>query len=304
MTIILRIGIWRPFLCRHYSSTIPKDKNIVPVDLDYTLGIPPDGNKTEKPLVILHGLFGSKRNWNSLTKAFVSDLKRPVYALDLRNHGTSPHVAPMTYEHMAADVSHFFAKHNLQDASLLGHSMGGKVAMAVALSHASSNTDQRIGLSNVIVADIAPVRAALSEDFVKYIQAMLKIEQTGLKTRSEAANVLEDYEKDPDVRQFLLTNLVIPPAFSPDRLKFQIPVSLLNESISALGSFPYEPGECSWSGRTLVIKGSKSKYINRLNLPILQTFFPNARLEVLEAGHWVHAEKPHEFKKLVVNFVR
>ena len=104
------------------------------------------------------------------------------------------------------------------------------------------------------------------------------------------------------MQQFLLTNLVVPPASSPDKVKFQVPLSILKDSIPALGSFPYEPGERSWSGKTLVVKGSKSKqvpslsinhinlmlcrYINRHNTPVLKTFFPNARLEELEAGHW------------------
>ncbi|KAF8628149.1 hypothetical protein AX15_004067 [Amanita polypyramis BW_CC] len=295
----------KPASYSRYSSLVSiADKEIDPVDLEYTLQTPPDGNTTERPLVILHGLFGSKRNWGSLTKAFKSNLKRPVYALDLRNHGSSPHVAPMTNEHMAADVLHFLEKHQLHDVSLLGHSMGGKVAMTVALSLSLAQPDRGNVLSDLIVADIAPTRAALSEDFVQYTHIMSNIEQMGLKTRTEASKVLEEYEKDIGVRQFLLTNLIVPPKSSPDKIKFQVPLSILKESIEGLGLFPYSVGERSWPGRTLVIKGSKSKYINKHNIPVFQTFFPNARLETLEAGHWVHAEKPHEFTKLVENFIR
>ncbi|KAM6504088.1 Alpha/Beta hydrolase fold [Amanita muscaria] len=312
-------------LCAHRRLFSAIAGTSEPVDLDYTLQIPQNGNTTEKPLVILHGLFGSKRNWTSLTKAFVSNLQRPIYALDLRNHGSSPHAAPMTYEHMATDVLHFFKKHKLQDVCLLGHSMsvqiahlsplphallvdcgsplrGGKVAMSVALNQ-NSTSDNEDAISSLIVADIAPIRATLSQDFVEYIHIMSKIEQMGLKTRSEAGKVLEEYEKDPSIRQFLLTNLVVPPASSPKKAKFQVPLSLLNESISLLGSFPYEPGNRLWQGKTLVIKGSKSKYINRHNIPTIEAFFPDMRLEVLDAGHWVHAEKPHEFMKLVVDFI-
>ncbi|KIL65677.1 hypothetical protein M378DRAFT_186333 [Amanita muscaria Koide BX008] len=289
-------------LCAHRRLFSAIAGTSEPVDLDYTLQIPQNGNTTEKPLVILHGLFGSKRNWTSLTKAFVSNLQRPIYALDLRNHGSSPHAAPMTYEHMATDVLHFFKKHKLQDVCLLGHSMGGKVAMSVALNQ-NSTLDNEDAISSLIVADIAPIRATLSQDFVEYIHIMSKIEQMGLKTRSEAGKVLEEYEKDPSIRQFLLTNLVVPPASSPNKAKFQVPLSLLNESISLLGSFPYEPGNRLWQGKTLVIKGSKSKYINRHNIPTIEAFFPDMRLEVLDAGHWVHAEKPHEFMKLVIDFI-
>lgn len=108
-------------LARPLSSST--QQNPTPVDLDYAAYIPPSGNKTDRALVFLHGLFGSKRVWTSLAKSFLQELDIPIYALDLRNQGDSPHVKPMTYSHMATDVLHFIHKHSLSNITLLGHSM-------------------------------------------------------------------------------------------------------------------------------------------------------------------------------------
>ncbi|KAI0261101.1 alpha/beta-hydrolase [Gloeopeniophorella convolvens] len=269
--------------------------SVTPVDLRYDALHPPDVSKGEMPLVILHGLFGMKRNWLSLSKAFLRDLQRPVYTLDLRNHGSSPHASPMNYEAMAADVIHFFRERSLSNVSLLGHSMGGKVAMAVALS---PQLPENV-VDHLIVADIAPSAAALSSEFQGYVEAMSKIEKSQVSSRKEAQEILTPYEPDPMTRAFLLTNLDA--AAKP--LKFQVPLDIIGPSIPDLGGFPYKPGERTWGGSTLFIKGAKSKYINKNNIPLAEAFFPNMSLETLDTGHWVHAEKPNEFKKLVVDFV-
>ncbi|TBU50464.1 alpha/beta-hydrolase [Dichomitus squalens] len=273
---------------------------VSPVELHYDKVVPPDGNETDRPLVILHGLFGTKRNFASLSKAFVKDLGRPVYALDLRNHGTSPHAEPHTNSAMAADVLHFFQTHRLTNISLLGHSMGGKVAMTVALD---PDLPREL-LAHLIVADIAPARAALSPEFQGYIEAMKKIEANGVKTRQEADRVLKPYEQDPMIRAFLLTNLEHQSAHHQRPLKFRVPVGLLGDSIPDLGDFPWSPGERTFDGPTLFIKGKKSKYINRHNIDTVKAFFPNMVLEELDAGHMVHAERPNEFKALVTNFIQ
>ncbi|RDX57440.1 alpha/beta-hydrolase [Lentinus brumalis] len=274
--------------------------SISPVELHFDKVVPPDGNETEKPLVILHGLFGMKRNWGSLSKAFVKDLGRPVYALDLRNHGTSPHAQPHTYPAMAADVLHFCKVHKLSNVSLLGHSMGGKVAMTVALS---PELPPEL-LSHLIVADIAPSRGPLSAEFQGYIDAMRKIEESNVKTRQEADRVLQPYEQDPMTRAFLLMNLDHGTARHHQPLKFRIPIGLLGEAIPEIGGFPWAPGERTFEGPTLFIKGTKSKYINRHNIDTAKAFFPKMVLEELDAGHWVHSERPNEFKALVTNFIK
>ncbi|GLB44859.1 putative alpha beta-hydrolase [Lyophyllum shimeji] len=295
-----RVGLQNAYILR---VAAPHRRNvstqITPVDLSSDAYIPPHGNTTEGALVILHGIFGSKRNFASLCKAFMRDLNRPVYALDLRNHGSSPKTRPMDYLSMAADVHHFVTKNQLEDISLLGHSMGGKVAMTVALSGTLP------ALSNLIVSDISPTQTCLPPAFTTYLKAMAHIEDpaSAIRTREQADDILKGVEKNLAVRQFLLTNLKTP-SDSSETVKFKIPVDILLEATPAIGSFPFIPGpEHQWHGRTLVVKGAKSDYIKDANVALLRELFPNARLEVLDTGHWVHAEKPNEFKKLVVDFI-
>ncbi|PPQ63218.1 hypothetical protein CVT24_005678 [Panaeolus cyanescens] len=286
------------------------------VELSHTAYIPKDGNATVKPLVILHGLFGSKRNWGSLCKALHRDLPdRPIYTLDLRNHGTSPHATPMTYSAMAADVFKFIQDKGLEDVSLLGHSMGGKAAMAYALHVSEAKLPPKF-LSKLIVVDIAPSIGKLSPEFQQYISAMQHIEalEPGkINTRTDADKHLAAIEKDMSVRQFLLTNLKVP-SHHPvtghaHKAKFIVPLDILSKSMEDIGSFPFKYEEetgsspVTWDGPTLAVKGGNSPYINHKNLPAFRAFFPNTRLSELQTGHWVHAEKPMEFKKLVVDFL-
>ncbi|KAG8880551.1 hypothetical protein FRB99_004795, partial [Tulasnella sp. 403] len=217
---------------------------------------------------------------------------------DLRNHGTSPHHELMDYQCMANDILEFCDSKSLTNISLLGHSMGGKVVMALALS---PQLPQDL-LSNLIVADISPARGPISDDFRMYVKAMQEVEERKTKNRKEADEVLQAYERDLMIRQFLLTNLVPATPSSPQR--FRIPLKTLERAIEGIGDFPYELGERKWEGKTLFIKGAKSKYINRRNIPVAEQFFPNMRLETLDTGHWVHAEKPMEFMKLVTDFIQ
>ncbi|KAI0314313.1 Alpha/Beta hydrolase protein [Amylostereum chailletii] len=249
-----------------------------PVLLEYDLVRPQDDSEINKPLVILHGLFGMKRNWLSLSKAFARDLQRPVYSLDLRNHGNSPHAKPMNYEAMAIDVLEFCASRSLTNVSLLGHSMGGKVAMAVALS---PDLPPNL-LNHLIVADIAPARADLSPEFKGYVEAMQKIEEGQVSSRKDAQDILTPYEHDAMTRAFLLTNLDT----QAKPLRFRVPLDIIGPAIRDMGWFPYAPGERTWDGKTLFVKGNKSRYINKSNLPIMKQFFPNMALETLDTGHW------------------
>ncbi|KAF7294152.1 hypothetical protein HMN09_01143600 [Mycena chlorophos] len=269
--------------------------SIRPIELHFNSQIPGE-NKTDGAIVILHGLFGSARNWNAHSRSFARKLNRPVYALDLRNHGSSEHASPMSYTAMASDVIHFMKQHDLSNVSLIGHSMGGKVAMSVALEPSLPSN----ALEKLIVADIAPAKGQLSDDFKAYIRAMQKIAAAKVSSRKDALAILNEFEQDPDICAFLLTNLV-PKADGASY--FRIPVDLLGESIHELGSFPFEPEEVQWSGETLFVKGARSSYINRHNIPLAEKFFPNMKLETLETGHWVHSERPLEFLKLVEDFI-
>jgi pimeloyl-ACP methyl ester carboxylesterase len=178
--------------------------DVTHVELAYDAYSAPSGNTTDGALVVLHGLLcvsaprcaprsllteasGSKRNWHSLCKSLAHDLARPVYALDLRNLGHSPAAVPHTYAAMAADVLAFLAAHRLSRVQLLGHSMGGKAAMAAALAAPHA-------LEKLVVADIAPAAGAMSPEFAVYVDAMVRVQEMGLRSRKDAQAVLRETE--------------------------------------------------------------------------------------------------------------
>jgi len=154
-------------------------------------------------------------------------------------------------------------------------------------------------LDNLIVVDIAPSKGALSTEFQAYINAMMDIEKSGVRSRKEADEMLSPHEPDPMVRAFLLTNLLVR-NHGPE---FRVPLDMISTSIPDLGSFPYNPGERQWTGPALFLKGTKSKYINRRNVPTAEQLFPNMQLVEMDAGHWVQAERPHEVKQAVLDFI-
>ncbi|KAG8801299.1 hypothetical protein FRC16_000781 [Serendipita sp. 398] len=253
-------------------------------------------------LVLCHGLFGSKQNFRSLARQFAKILGMDVYSVDLRNHGASPHSSTMTYQAMAADLLRFL--HSIHssdtDITLLGHSMGGKVAMALAL-HPQTPSDL---LRNLIVEDISPIKGKLSKEFEGYARTMRRIMDMGLKTRNEADAVLQESEPDLTVRQFLLTN--VSASSTPDStLSFRVPPDIIADSMENLGDFPFAMEDNrKFANPTLVIRGAKSNYIKDGAIPVFSYFFPNHELVTLNTGHWVHAEDPATFTKCVIDFIQ
>ncbi|KAI8374321.1 Alpha/Beta hydrolase protein [Radiomyces spectabilis] len=272
-------------LFRHYTTAS--------VSLAYTK-YPVKEPVGKPPLVVCHGLFGSKQNWKSLAKAMSRRLSRDIYTLDLRNHGDSPHSNVHTYEAMANDLVEFIRQHNLGSPALLGHSMGGKVVMTAALRYPKL-------VSRLIVADIAPAHMKLSRDFDEHIEAMRAIDDAGLEKHKEADAILARYEPDLGVRQFLLTNFKRQPE---GHYQFRVPYDILASALGNMGEFLID--EAQYSGPTRFILGGNSPYrkpfIDNPDLP--KARFPNADVKVIEgAGHWVHAEKPDAFLHLVADFM-
>ncbi|CAN9381780.1 unnamed protein product [Alternaria sp. RS040] len=223
-------------------------------------------------------------------------LKRPVYAIDTRNHGESPHDKVHNYTALAEDVEAFLEKHELKNATLIGHSMGAKAVMTMALRNPDC-------CANIIPVDNAPVDAALSSDFPKYAEGMQHVEKSQPKSQREADKLMEPYAKDLPVRQFLLTNLMRGEPGTP--LKFRIPVSILTKALDNMADFPFtNPDETSFSKRALFIRGTKSHYVSDETLPIIGRFFPRFELVDIDCGHWVISEKPEEFIKAVVEFLQ
>jgi len=236
-----------------------------------------------------------------------------VYNIDLRNHGDSPHTPTHDYVSMAKDVEHFVSSQQLERPTLIGHSMGAKVAMTMALR-------QPAKYSGLIPVDNAPVDAALLSGFGTYIQAMREIEQhrPPITKQGDADKILAKYESDVAIRQFLLTNLVKRAAGDGEHhhktgehrhaqkteLKFRIPLETLAKALPALGDFPFkDPDETQYKGPTLIVRGTQSHYVADETLPLIGRFFPRFELLDCDCGHWVMSEKFEEFRAGVVEWV-
>ncbi|MCJ1460846.1 hypothetical protein MMC28_011228 [Mycoblastus sanguinarius] len=285
------------------------------LSLAYNLYEPVNIKPGHAPLIILHGLFGSKQNNRSISKALARDLKARVYALDLRNHGDSPHDAVHEYSAMADDVEEFIQEHELRVPSLIGHSMsvsslppisnsdpnltstrGAKVAMTVALR------SPRL-LGALVPVDNAPVDAILKSDFHNYVQGLRDIEVARVQKQAEADDILKHHEKALPIRQFLLTNLVR--STDCGHLHLRIPIKTLALSLDKLGDFPFKnPNEARYDGPTLVVRGTKSHYVPNDVLPLIGQFFPRFELRDIDSGHWVISERPEAFRQAVVEFLQ
>ena len=233
------------------------------------------------PLVILHGLFGSGRNWTRLARQLAESWR--VYALDLRNHGESPWDGEMDYLAMADDVLAFLDRRGLDRATLIGHSMGGKAAMAVALV-------QPARVEALVVVDIAPSVYALA--LQGYVDAMQALDLSSLSRRGEADAALRSAVADPAIRGFLLQNLVA----RNGRYSWRPNLTVLAAAMPVLSAFPDELFTRTYRGRTLFLGGGLSDYIRPEHRPTIQALFPRARIEMVPGvGHWVHAEAPEVF---------
>ena len=241
------------------------------------------------PIVLLHGLFGSARNFGALQKSLAGTGKR-VIALDLRNHGTSPHAADTGYAAMAADVVETLAAIEALPCRLLGHSMGGKVAMRLAL-------DQPDHVERLVVADIAPVAYRHSNQSIA--EAMLALPLTPGMTRAEASAGLAAAVPDPAVRSFLLLNLRLSAGEVP---AWQIGLPDLAAGMEAIQG--WEEGGTPYEGPSLFITGGKSDYVPSSAHDRILALFPRATFVGLpNAGHWLHAEDPAGFLAAILPFL-
>jgi pimeloyl-ACP methyl ester carboxylesterase len=232
------------------------------------------------PVVILHGLLGSARNWGTIGKQLAAG--RRIFALDQRNHGASPWAPRMTYDDLAGDLRAFLYRHNLQPATLIGHSMGGKVAMRLASRHPEL-------LARLVVVDIAPV--AYAHDFGDYVRAMQAVDLAAISRRDAVDEALAATVPDPGVRAFLLQNLVR----ADDRYVWRVNLDAIAASMAELMAFP-DQGSQPWPGPALVIAGERSDYVRREDRAAISALFPRADVvSVTGAGHWVHAEQPSAF---------
>ncbi|KAJ5132972.1 hypothetical protein N7448_007130 [Penicillium atrosanguineum] len=263
-------------------------------ELSYQVYGPETEQAVRDPILFLHGLFGSKQNNRSISKALARDLKCRIFTLDLRNHGQSFHAPEHNYTAMAEDVREFIQQQKLDKCVLIGHSMGAKTAMTLALQ-----SPERV--SGLIPVDNAPVNAALKSDFPKYVRGMQHVERAKVSKQSDANKILEEYEESIGIRQFLLTNLI---RSEDNTLKFRVPLSVLGASLDNMADFPFsESGGFQYSGPTLFVRGTKSRYVSDGTIPAIKKFFPNAQIADVEAGHWLISENPEAFRQAVVKFL-
>ena len=245
------------------------------------------GEAQNPPLIILHGFFASSRNWRYVGEKLANNFC--VYILDARNHGASPRAEIMNYETMAADVTQFIHQHKLKNVTLLGHSMGGKTAMWLALN------DSEL-VQNLIVVDIAPID--YKHSFEPLIQALQNLPLAELNNRKEAELWLAEWIPELSYRQFLLQNLVL----KSDGYQWRIDLAIFQHNAPHIVSFPNTENGQQFFGRTLFLAGENSHYVKENST---ETLFPFAQIQVIpNAEHWIHVQQPEAFLNAVTDFLQ
>ncbi len=242
-----------------------------------------------QPFVILHGFLGMSDNWKTLGTRWAED-GYEVHLIDQRNHGRSFHSDDFSYKIMAEDLKSYCEEHDLKEIILLGHSMGGKVAMQFAVTYPEM-------VSKLLVADIGP--KAYPSHHQDILKALSSLDFSKINTRGDAEDILSEYIKDEGTRLFLLKNLY---RKNKDEFALRINLPILSSKIEEVG-VPL-PEHTTFSGPTLFLGGEKSNYIEPLDELLIKKHFPNSRIVTIsKAGHWLHAENPDEFYDNVMDFL-
>eukprot|EP00980_Cylindrotheca_fusiformis_P011197 scaffold2563_cov124-Cylindrotheca_fusiformis.AAC.28 len=263
---------------------------------------PPEPNSNSNvrsknaPVLILHGLLGSKRNFASLGLALGTQLEQPrrIVAVDLRNHGDSEWSDEMSYQAMAQDVLEFLNEQSIEKVVLVGHSMGGKVAQAMSLMH----PDRVEGL---VVIDIAPVEYARTDPHWKAVEDILHaIHAVGPEPRSkmELDKLLRPTIPDPALRAFVMTN------YDSKKKGWKIPVGTIVQELHSIAGFDVPPETTTYDGDVFIINGGQSRFVRHAYMDQIAEFFPNHMLTTIRgAGHWVHAEAPDDTIALLKRYL-
>lgn len=238
------------------------------------------GDATDKPpLLIVHGLFGSARNWGVIAKR-LSD-ERQVISVDMRNHGESFRAPSQSYPDMAADLAEVLETYG--PAHVLGHSMGGKATMILALERPELCT-------SLILADISPVQYEHSN--INLVHAMRDLDLSKVERRSDADALLKDRIEEPSVRAFLLQSLVV------KEKRWLLNLDILEQDMPKIVGFPEVSGQ--YDGPAFFLSGGNSTYVLPEHRARTKELFPNARFaKIPDTGHWLHAEKPREFEAAI-----
>ena len=234
------------------------------------------------PIIILHGLFGSARNWQSFAQNLSKQFK--VFTLDLRNHGNSPHCAEMNYPLMARDVVQFLDDEQIATARVIGHSMGGKTAMTLA-----QEFPHRI--AHLVIVDIAPI--AYEHNYDELLGKLDSLDLTQITRRADANKLLGEALDDDELRLFLLQNLLVKPG---EVTRWRINLDAIRENINHLVQFTPTTRGSNFNQPVDLIKGAESSYVTEAYYPQIRALFPTVRIHSIEnAGHWPHAQNPSAF---------
>ncbi len=243
---------------------------------------------SKAPVVLIHGLFGQARNLGRIQRELATE--RRVVAFDLRSHGSSPH-GPLQLRQMAGDIEDSMAAEGIDRAVVVGHSLGGKTAMATALLYPKR-------VLRLLVADIAPV--AYRNANISLARAMKAMELVPRMTRNEAHARLEPAIPDRGVRDLLLQNLML--GESPG---WRIGLDAIIASVRDAEGWPDFGPDAAYNGRTLFLRAERSNYVLPKHEAAIRRYFPRANIATLRgAGHWLHADRPDDFSRIVLDFVR
>ena len=241
------------------------------------------------PLVIAHGLLGQGRNFGTLARGFSE--KRNVISVDMRNHGDSPWHDLMDYDAMADDLAAVIETHAGGRAHLLGHSMGGKAAMMLALKRPEL-------LASLVVADMAPV--AYDHDYNKELGAMRQVGLEGVTRRAQVDHILASTIQQSSMRAFLLQNLSV----DNEAARWKPNIDVLSASMPEITGWPTPPTGSHYEGPTLFVKGGDSTYVLSSHEPKIAALFPKVEYASISgAGHWLHAERPKPFFEAIDTFL-
>ncbi|TGD57245.1 alpha/beta fold hydrolase [Flavobacterium humi] len=243
-----------------------------------------------QPLLIIHGFLGMSDNWKTLSMQYAAQGFQ-VHAVDLRNHGKSFHSDEFSYGIMVQDVVEYCQFHQLTSVDVIGHSMGGKVAMLLATTYPEL-------VRKLIVADIGPKYYAPHHDTI--LASLNAVDFSKKPSRSEAEEIVSEYIHDLGTRQFLLKNLYWA---APGQLDFRFNLKVFNEKKEVIGeALPFEN---HFDAPVLFLRGDRSDYILDSDFETILHHFPNAEIETVSgAGHWLHAENPKEFFEKTISFLK
>ncbi|MGK4566945.1 alpha/beta fold hydrolase [Flavobacterium sp. 3HN19-14] len=245
---------------------------------------------TGKPLLILHGYLGMSDNWKTLSGQY-AEQGFEVHALDLRNHGRSLHSDIFTYEVMVEDLIQYCESHKLEAIDIIGHSMGGKVAMFFATSHPEK-------VEKLIVADIAP--RYYHPHHQDIMAALNAVDFSQKPSRAAVETLMSEHIQDFGTRQFLMKSLYWK---EPGQLDFRFNLKVFNEQIDNIGKAL--PENAIFEKPTLFLKGEKSNYISEKDEADIKHHFPDSKIEIIaNAGHWLHAENPTAFFDKTIAFLK